>query len=277
MRRRKEIFKNYNNLIMIFSMAENNTSSLVDFLKTQSFRIVKLVLLVLVLFIGAKFVNEVKKYRFIGEELVSYRTVSVTGTGEVFVTPNVAEVMFTVMREAQTASDVQRQSAEAINSVMGFLQGAGIVENDIKTTGYTIYPQYDYNQNGQVFKGYQARQSLEIKLRQIDKIGEILTGVTSAGANEVGGVNFTVDDEASVMREARKLAILDAQKNAKELAEELQVTFGRIINMSYSQPDGIIPLDYNMGKGGFGGGIAPGVPTGENKVGVFVNLTYEIR
>ena len=153
-----------------------------------------------------------------------------------------------------------------------------VEDKDIKTTNYNIYPRYDWIEKiGRVFRGYAVTQTLEIKIRKIDKAGEILAGITKAGANQVGGVSFVIDDEEAAKRDARQKAIADAKTKAEQLAKDLGVKIVRL--MSFSENGGNYPYPvYKSEAMGIGGAEpAPAVPAGENTVTVNVSLTYEIK
>lgn len=231
-------------------------------------------IIVLIFYFGVKSFNE------IDSRPDQQNNISVTGKGEIFVKPDIAKVSVSVEKNAYSISDAQSQATNVINNVTKFLKDSGIEDKDIKTVNYSIYPRYDYLENqGRVFRGYTVSQTLEVKLRKIEDTGKILAGVTSAGANQVGGVSFTIDDEEGVKRQARQEAINDAKAKAKELAKDLGVRMGRLINY-YEGENDWVPSPYGTKESilGVGGGeTAPEIPSGENKVIVNVTLTYQIK
>lgn len=237
-------------------------------------------LAVLVLFFAVKTFNEVQSGKYIGQDITPSSTISISGKGEVFVKPDIAKISVSVEKEAVSVTEAQNQATEAINKITSFLKESSVEDKDIKTTNYNIYPRYDWiEKTGRVFRGYVVSQTLEIKIRKIDKTGEILAGVTKAGANQVGGVSFTIDDEEAVKREARQKAINDAQTKAEQLAKDLGVKIVRLVNFSESGNGGII-MPYKMEAmeaTGMGGGGEPEIPSGENTVTINVYLTYEIK
>lgn len=237
--------------------------------------LVGLLLVVLIVFVGAKAKNEIKNET----KIVEYqRTITVSADGKVFAKPDIGQISLSVTREAKTVSEAQKQSAEAINKVVAFLKGAGIDDKDIKTTNYNIYPKYDYYKGKQTFIGYEVSQSLEIKIRNLEKSGDIIAGATDNGANIVGGLNFTIDDPDALKAEAQKQAIEKARTKAKDLASNLGVKLGKLMNFS---ENGYIPPIYYTKSAealGMGGGpVSPEIPTGENEITSVVSLTYEIR
>ncbi len=237
-------------------------------------------LTIITLFFIVKTFNEFQSGKFIGQGQIGINTIDVVGKGEVFAKPDIAEFSVTVEKNAISVNDAQNNATEAINKVTKFLTDSGIEDKDIKTTNYNIYPRYDYlRDQGQVFRGYTVSQTLDIKIRKIEDTGKILAGVTDAGANQVGGVNFKVDNDDAVLRQAREKAINDAKTKAEQLAKDLGVKIVRLINYSESG-NGIYPYPlYGMESKmvGTGGDVAPSVPTGENTFTVNVSLTYQIK
>lgn len=230
---------------------------------------------VLAVFVAVKAYNGFLEGKYIGKEFAPTSTISVSATGEVFAKPDIAQISLSVIKEAKTVIDAQKQNSEAINKITKFLKDSGVEDKDIKTTGYNIYPLYDYiEKQGRVFRGYEVRQSLEVKIRKIDDAGKILAGAAEAGANEVSGLSFKVDDEEVLKREARKQAIDKAKEKAGQLAKDLNINLLRLVNFSES---GDAPIYMMRAEGTGGGAVAPEIPTGENKISISVNLTYEIR
>lgn len=242
-------------------------------------KLLSILAVVLIIFVGVRAYNGIIESKYIGNDVYPNRVITVSGTGEVFAKPDIAKISVSVVKTAKTVIEAQAQHTESINKVVKFLKDSGIDEKDIKTTNYNIYPQYDYtHDSGQVFKGYEISQSLDVKIRKIDEAGKIISGVTENGANQIGGVNFVIDDEDSLKRDAREIAINEAKEKAKQLAKDLHVDLERLI--SFNESNG--GMMYNTFKGeGMGGDIgpmsAPSIPAGENKISVSVNLTYEIK
>ena len=153
-------------------------------------------------------------------------------------------------------------------------------DKDIKTTGYNIYPQYKYSQYGgqPTITGYQVNQSIEVKIRDLDKVSNILDGVISAGANIVNQLSFEIDNPDALKAEARAKAIADAKKKAGELQSQVGISLGKIVNFSENTGGYPVPIYYDakgIGMGGGGGG--PSIHTGENEISVNVSITYQIK
>jgi uncharacterized protein YggE len=207
-------------------------------------------------------------------------TISFSGEGKVLGKPDIAVVSLSIVTEAITSKAAQDDNSQKSKAVTAFLKGQGIEDKDIKTTGYNIYPQYNYSRNGNPeIRGYQVNQTLEFKVRNLDTVSGILGGVVSAGVNRVDSLRFQIDDPDALKDEAREKAIEDAKTKANELQKQLGIRLGKIVNFYESSSGGSPPpmlFELKQAVGEFGGD-GPSVPTGENEVAVNVTLTYEIR
>lgn len=206
--------------------------------------------------------------------------ISVTGEGKVAAKPDIATLSATIVTEKPTVSEAQAKNTESSNAVADFLNASGIDPKDIKTTNYSIYPQYFYATNKKPeITGYQVRNTVEIKIRDLSKVDDILGGVVEHGANEISQVAFTIEDKNKLKEEARKLAIEMAKKKADVLSGDLGVRLKKIIG--FSESDGGYPPPIFYGKAetlsvGYGGG-GPDLQGGEQEITVTVTVTYELK
>lgn len=260
-------------------LSEGDKASIIKLKKIMA-ALASVFLAVLVIFFIAKSFNEIEQRKYIGQDIIPVNTITVSGKGEIFTKPDIAKISISVEKEALSVAEAQNKATEDINKIIAFLKGSSIEDKDIKTTNYNIYPRYDYlEEQGRVFRGYTVTQTLEIKIRKIDETGKILSGAALAGANQVGGIYFTVDDEEAPKREARQKAIIDAKEKSDQLAKDLGVKIVRLV--SFYESGGDSPYLYNLKAAGFGMGgeaaPAPEIPAGENKITTTVSLTYEIK
>lgn len=258
---------------------------------------VLLLLLVLSTFFLMKTIVEAKSYRFIGSGTTATNVISVSGTGEVFAVPDIAEFSFSVTEEHLSVATAQEAATKKMNAILDAIKKAGVDEKDIKTVGYNIYPRYEWETKAQicpagaycpptngerVLKGYEVSQSVSVKVRDTAKAGELLSNVGSLGAQNVSGLTFTFDDMDKVQADARADAIEEARAKAKELAKSLGVRLVRVVNFqegfggpAYYKGIEMMAVD---GRGDVAmSAPAPEVPAGENKVTSTVTITYEIR
>lgn len=204
-------------------------------------------------------------------------TVSFNGEGKVIAKPDIAKINLSIVTEALASKTAQDDNSKKSKAVTDYLKKQNIEDKDIKTTAYNIYPQYKYPQSGgqPTITGYQINQSLEIKIRNLDNASNILDGVVTAGANQVSGLSFEIDNPDTLKAEARAKAIADAKKKAGELESQVGISLGKIVNFSENTGGYPVPIMYEAKAMGMGGG--PSVPAGENEITVDVTLTYQIR
>lgn len=245
-----------------------------------------IVLIILAIFLGVKTLAELKDLR--GTD-PAYNSISISGEGEVFAIPDLASFSFSVSAEADTVADAQEQVTTKMDAVLAALENLGIEEKDIKTSDYSVYPKYTYDSrpcsptfcppSEQKQDGFTASHSVTVKVRDTDQAGAALAAAGDNGATNLSGISFTVDDPEALTTEARALAIKNATEKAKTLADELDVRLVRVVSFSDGTDGGPMPF-YREGMGGdmaVSSVKAPTLPTGENKVRVVVNITYEIR
>jgi uncharacterized protein YggE len=258
-------------------------------IKTLSVIII-LFFLSLTILVSVKAINETKEGKYIGQEIESRNTISVSGTGEIYTKPDLAITTFSVKTEAKTVAEAMVENTEKMNDIIASMKEQGIEEKDLKTTSFNIYPRYEYERDEssliypppskRVLVGYEIYQSLQVKIRDMAKIGDIIQAATDAGANETGGLQFTIDKEDEFEKQAREEAIKEAQDKARALASQLGVRLVRITNF---QEGGVLPRYYELDKAtGMGGGEsvevpAPQIETGENLIQITVTITYEIN
>ena len=164
--------------------------------------------------------------------------VVVTGEGEMAVVPDMAIVSLAVMREAETAREALDDNNEAMAAVITAMKEAGIEDRDLQTAGLQINPRYVYPQNNGDSEqqprivAYQVSNTLTVRVRDIEKVGEVIDRSVTLGVNQGGNISFTNDDPAQATTEARKSAVEDAVARARTLAEAAGVELGSIIELS---------------------------------------------
>lgn len=232
-------------------------------------------------------------FAFVQARQISHMPMSITvdGKGEIFAKPDIATFNFSVTAKEVDAATAQTSAADRMNAIVAYLKEKGVDEKDIKTTGYYLNPRYEYPEvrctdwgcppSGEAkLVGYEVTQSADVKVRKTQDAGMLIAGVGEAGATNVGGLSFTMDDEDGLMTQAREAAIAEARAKAEVLADKLGV---RIVRMNgYWEDQGGYPVY------GYGGDMmnsvkmesrasAPEIPTGENTIMSVVHITYEVR
>jgi uncharacterized protein YggE len=275
-------------------MEQENINSVCDLCHHSSVaKLLALFLGILSLFFLVKTYGTLKENSFVGQDIYPQTTISVQGEGEVSAVPDIANFGFLVTDEQLTVKEAQQNVNGIMANVVSYLKGAGIDEENIKTTGYNIYPRYEWKNLGvacyglncppvnreRVLIGYEVSQNVAVKLEDIDKAGEILSGIGALEVTNVSGLTFDIDNKDELKRQARQDAIEDAKNKAKQLAKDLGIDLVRMI--SYSANDDNNYLVYSKDRAyavnESSVGSAAVVPVGENEIKVNVNLTYEIK
>lgn len=219
---------------------------------------------------------------------ISPNQINVAGKGEVFAVPDVATFTFTVNEEGKTIKDAQDKAAKKNNAAIAYLKKSGVDEKDIKTLSYNANPKYEYQQNvcitincppgKQVLTGYEVSETIQVKVRETDQAGAILSGIGVLKVQYVSGLQFTIDDEDAINAQAREKAIADAKAKAQVLAKDLGVRLVRIVSF-YDDQAGLpyYANDMTMAAGKAVSAVAPEVPSGENKYTSNITLVYEIK
>lgn len=251
--------------------------------------VLTLLLVALIVYISVGICNQIKIGRYIGQDVVSRNTITVSGTGELYAKPDLAITSFTVKTEAKTVETALADNTKKMNAVIEAMKSAGIEEKDLKTTSFNIYPRYEYRTDysvelwprpeTRILVGYEVVQSLEVKMRDMAKIGEIIQAAADSGANQAGGLQFTFDDPNGLKSQAREEAIQKAKEKAELLAKQLGVRLSKITSFNeggyYPSP---MYYDSAVSVKGMGEEESdPQIETGENKITINVTITYEIN
>ena len=257
-----------------------------------------ILVMILSVYFVVKILGELKKTSMLGENNQP-ATISFSGHGEVQAVPDIANVYFTISKDAKTAKDAQAAVAVVEKKSLNFLREKNVAEKDIKTDNASVYPKYDYTRtlctqmgipegsgptyncgnSKQVLVGYTASESITVKVRKVDDAGAVMQGLGTLGVSNLSGPNFAIDDEDELKAEARKLAIDEAKSKAKILAKDLDVSLVKIVDFSES---GNYPMMYSnklsmMEDGAYSAPASAQLPKGENTISSDVTITYEIR
>lgn len=178
------------------------------------------------------------------------RSMSVNGVGRVTIVPDMATINIGVRTEAEIVTDALEGNTAQANAISRVLQNMGIEEKDIQTSNFNIYPSERYDpMTGQVEGRYfVVENTVNVTVRDLSSLGEVLNVVVEAGANSIYGISFNVEDRAAAVAEARELAIQDAKAKAEVIAEAAGVQLGEIITISVYE--GSMPITYYDGMGG---------------------------
>lgn len=158
---------------------------------------------------------------------------SVSAQAESRRVPDVATMSTGVVTQAADANTAMRQNAEQMAKVVAAIKAAGVAERDIQTSGINLNPQYRYTENQPpAITGYQASNTVNIKVRDIGKLGKVLDSLVAQGANQVNGPSFEVDKPDEAYDEARLAALKKAEARAKTYADAMGLRVRRIVSIS---------------------------------------------
>lgn len=208
------------------------------------------------------------------------REITVNGNGEVQGKPDVARLLLGVQTGPQPSAKGALDSlSRRFNAIVAALKALGIKEEDIKTTNFSMNPQYDYQNQPAHIRGFEASEYVQVTVHDLDTIGEIIAKTTLEGVNQIGGVTFEIDDPDALQTEAQEKAIEDARKHAEQLAKALGVRLGRVKTFSVSSPNSPIPIFAERAVDAAGGAapVAPPVPVGTSEITATVTITYELK
>jgi uncharacterized protein len=236
--------------------------------------------LALIVFIGLKTRNAYQEYNYIGKAVRDRDVITIAGEGKVTARPDLVRIDLGVQTDAKTVSEAQRQNTQKMNSIIAALKALKIASEDIQTTGYSIYPKYQYTDGRSFIEGYTVSQNVTVKVRNLDSVGDVLAKAGELGANQVGGIQFTIDEPKALEEQAREKAIDDARQKAQTLAEQLGLTIIKVV--SFTESSGSTPPPYPMYAKAMDLGAAeaapsPTIESGSLEVVSNVNVVFEVR
>lgn len=208
----------------------------------------------------------------------------VSAVGTIYAKADIANIEVGVKTGTQKSPlEASSNGNEKMNQIISQLEKIGIEAKDMKTSNYSLNPVYNWtNDRGQELVGYEVVQSLTIKVRDLNKVGEVISQTTEQGANQIGNINFTIDEPDDLKDQARAQAILKAQAKAKLIADQSGLKLGKIKSVQENSQDEYVPMYRNELKmmdsmNSASGVAAPNIQSGENTIEVGVTLVYEVK
>ncbi|MCO1334072.1 SIMPL domain-containing protein [Microbulbifer sp. OS29] len=206
--------------------------------------------------------------------------VSIAAHGEASQVPDIASISVGVVTESEDSKQAMRDNANQMESLMAAIKKSGIAKKDIQTSGVSLSPRYQHQQNKKpVITGYTARNTVRVKVRKLDELGKVLDNLTAAGANRINGPSFEIGELGPVQAKAREKALQDAQERADIYAKALGTKVRRIVSISENGNGGMPRPMYSARaematmKDNASTPIAPG----ETTLSVNLNLVYELE
>jgi uncharacterized protein YggE len=201
--------------------------------------------------------------------------ISVTGEAHISAPPDLAQIDAGVTSEARTAREASDANNTAMSKVLLALKGAGIDEKDYQTSRLSLQPENSIPKPGTpaAIIGYRASNRVSIRLHDVTKIASVIDALVSAGANDIGGIQFMVSQASKLLDDARAQAIADARRKAEIYAKAAGVTLGP--PLSISEQGAAQPL-FRAGK--MAAPMAPvPIAQGEETLSVSVGVNWAIK
>ena len=210
------------------------------------------------------------------------RKLVVTGTADMTVAPDICYMSYNVETFNRRASDAYRDNITLMNAINAAIKAQGVESKDMRTMNFSIYPEYQYNErNKRVPQGYRVYNSLSVAVRDLSKVSAVIDAAIDAGALDLAGITFTVEDWKKYSDEARRSALADARKKAEDAASILGFRLGTPIMVTESGPP-VYPvyseskaagLDYMVADAA----PAPAIEAGQINLSTTIYVTYEIE
>jgi uncharacterized protein len=206
------------------------------------------------------------------------RTLTVNGTAQVSLSPDIAYISIGVHTENEDAEIALSENSAQAQQVIDGLKALGIAEKDIRTSNFSIYPSMQYNRDGELQRTvYIVSNTVNVTLRNLDRMGQILNASVASGANQIAGIQFDIADKESALVEARKTAIDNARAMAQELAAAAGVNLGPIQSLNVyggGMPGPVFPPSV---RGMEAAAMDVPIAAGDIHLTVEVNVVYEIQ
>lgn len=207
------------------------------------------------------------------------RSITVVGEGKVSISPDIARAQIGVevmMASVKEASDANK---ELLDAVLAALQAQGIEEQDIQTSGFSVYAER-FGPDGPLpadQTNYRVSNNVSVTVRDLATLGDVLDAAIEAGANNIYGVEFSLDDPSTIESEARASAVEDARAKAEELAELTGATIGDVVSVSevIGNAGGYYSSNFAEASRGMGGGSTP-ISPGQLELIMQLQVTYAI-
>lgn len=204
---------------------------------------------------------------------------AVVGEGRVEVIPDTAYIDVGVTVSNSQTVEIAREKMDKVNKdIIRAIKELGIEAKEIKTSNYSVYPTYTYENNTNRITGYDGNATITVKTKKTDTAPLIIEEATKAGANQINNTRFSVDNPAIYREEARAKAIKNAKDQAEKLAASLGIKLGKVTNVVESLNGGSSPgpiMYAKMSDSGMGGGASPSLESGSQTVTSTVTLYFE--
>lgn len=238
--------------------------------------------IILIFGAGILFIKLFGPLPFILNETVTQkgRTFDVSAEGKVMAVPDTAKIDLGVNISKSTVAEAQKDASEKMTKIDSSLKALGIDDKDIKTSAYSVYPNYDYKLRRNI--GYQVYIMLSVKVKDFEKINSVIDTTTAQGANQIGALQFVIDDDRyeELKSEARKQAIDKAKKKAQTIAGDAGINLGKLVNVVENDRQSYYPYPaapvMKMAEGAQDNAQSTfNIQPGESEIKAEITLSYE--
>ena len=205
------------------------------------------------------------------------RTITVTGSGKITLTPDIAYISIGVQTQDASAAVATTENNTKAQAIIAAIKGFNVADKDIQTTNFNIYPQQQYDDHNNITGvTYVVDNTVYITIRDLSTLGDLLDATVRAGANNINSIQFDVADKSEALSQARLAAVADAHKQADELTTASGASLGEVQTISYY--DTSAPIDVSFAKADSLVTL-PSVPVqaGSMQITTIVTIVYELK
>lgn len=204
-------------------------------------------------------------------------SITVSGTGKIKYTPDLAIVHLGISSEDKSAADAWKNNADKVKKIFDALKALGILEKDIQTTGVNVSPKYFYPKDEPPrLLGYVASYDLTVKVRKLNEVGKVLDAAVAAGANRNVGISFASSDAEKLVKQARLAAVTDAREKARMLVEGAGGALGLVRSITEGSYSPWRQHRFDLPARGEMASRPLPIAAGEQELSITVTLTYDI-
>jgi len=205
-------------------------------------------------------------------------SIMVSATDKASATPNLVTADLGVTNSASTAEKAGSDNAAKTNQIIEAIKAMGIDAKDIQTSNYSVNPSYDYDNSPYKVVGYDANETITVKIRKTEDAGSVMNKALSLGATNINGLQYTVEDPAAVEAEARQNAIAKAYEQGAAIATAMHAKLGHVISYSeYDNSPGPMYFDKMMASDSASNGMVPSLQPGQTEVSKTVSIEFAIE
>lgn len=206
------------------------------------------------------------------------RTISVSGSGRVSLTPDLAYINIGVHTENQDVSEALAANNSQAQKLVDTLKAAGVDAKDIQTSSFNIYPQQQFGPNGEITgTRYVVDNTVYVTVRSLSQMGKLLETAVASGANTINGISFDLADKTEALSDARKQAVDNARVLAEEMAEAAGVELGEIQSINVISSSMPVPMYDMYGRGAAQAAAEVPISSGQMTVSADVSVVYTIE